>query len=210
MLVVACGGNRTGSTWVYRIAGEVLKRAGHTVRMVGADPATVPHEGLTVVCKSHTWLPLFDTDVRGLYTYRDPLDVLASWRTFGKELTDTLLRQTARFQVRTREMLLCPTVLCVRYEDAYATPIHTVKRVAEFLGCPVDFPVACQVEATVGVDAARRAAAKIEEGAADPVTQLRRNHVSHRMGKPGAGQSLPAEIVERFNALLEDADGLLA
>ncbi|RJK93820.1 hypothetical protein [Vallicoccus soli] len=218
LVLLACGGYRSGSTLAYNLLGEHAERSLAGARLGYVEPEQVPLldgpawsfvEALGVaVAKAHhspaipegaDWSGLL---ARGrllpVLTLRDWRDVLHSFcRAFGQDPAQALASRRWRVNLDNVRWWRDAGALLVPYDDLVAHPADVLARVWTATGLPLDERAAA---------AAVRAAAAVEAGPADAMgdaahgrTLLHEGHVA----TPGGGgwRAWPADVL----AEVEDA-----
>lgn len=150
MFVICAGMFRSGSTWQYQVAGEILATAGR--RAVGLGYLN-PHDfdcyleaprvaGTFGVLKTHELHPTFpallrDGKAKGLYSFRDLRDVVYSMaHQLGCSFTEVIheFRVIDRALAADRFWRAQPNVLLQRYKDWMADNAAQVRGIAAILG----------------------------------------------------------------------------
>lgn len=195
LIVLSCGGYRTGSTLQYNLAGEYAERANAGRRIGFVEPEQVALldagwsfvEALgTAVAKCHLapaagdgsegWRRLAQQDrLLAVYTVRDWRDVVHSWsRMFGQDLTQVFAHPRWALNLANLESWLAEGVRVQRYETLMADPLGALRELAALARLPIDG------DALAAAAQATRAAAS---SADDTRTLVHDDHVAH----PGGG-----------------------
>src|SRR3954451_259172 len=209
LLLLSCGGYRSGSTYCYNLLGEYVESlgSGRGGRRIGyVEPSQVPllpevwsfvdAMGIAVA-KSHNspgtdagaecWPALLAgpaTAVAPVCTVRDFRDVLHSFsRTFGEAPEDVLSSRRWRINLINLRWWLAAGAVRVAYEDLLDAPAKTLHEILVAVGIE---PEATAVEAAVAassVPAASGVAAGLSAKSIDRRTLLHSGHV----GDPAGG-----------------------
>ena len=168
MIVICAGMYRSGSTWQYLVAGELLDRipGGRRLGYVGRDefPALAPadagpprvlksHEGHTVCAE---WLAV--GTAKCLYSYRDMRDVAFSMaHKQGMSVAELAARGRLKLCIANHEFWTgCPNVFVQRYEPWLADPAAAVTGIANHLDIPLAPGEAEAIAAKFSLDENRR------------------------------------------------------
>jgi hypothetical protein len=175
MVLLACGGYRSGSTLQYNLAGEYTERAllGRRIGFVEPEQATLlPQvwsfvEALgTAVGKTHlapgversdrTWDALLEEDrLCPVYTVRDWRDVAHSWtRKFGQSAEEVFGSRRWALNLASMEGWLARGAHVLRYEDLRADPVGALRTIAGWADLPFD-PAAADAAAAAAMGADR-------------------------------------------------------
>jgi hypothetical protein len=170
---------RTGSTWLFNVTREILRRAGREVlpeRVPNDDKAMYelaqrdawadsdPHR--IWVLKIHGTILRSDLPRSKIITcIRDPRDVLVSFRQFmdtSFEHALTISQGVKRYVEGYRDH---PTDLLLRveYEDIESRPIDVLRRVAGFLDVPLIAADAAEIVAMFGRERVRQQVAELSQ-----------------------------------------------
>lgn len=201
VVLLSCGGYRSGSTYAYNLLGEHAERTNRGRRIGYLEPTQVPQlealwsvvEALGVaVAKTHqspaipegsdSWTGLLaDGRVLAVCTVRDWRDVLHSMsRMFGETPEQVLASRRWRVNVDNLRWWLGHGALEVRYDVLRARPGELLTRVAAELGLPDD------------QDADQDAAQAAVTAAAVPAAAV---PAAEAAGGPGAGSAPhPGEV----------------
>lgn len=219
LIVLACGGYRSGSTLQYNLVGEYVERAnlGRRIGFVEPEQAALLDdvwsfvEALGVaVAKCHL-APAVDERSRAwrdlrrrerllpVYTVRDWRDVAHSWsRMFDQDLGAVFRHPRWELNLANLESWLAEGAYVQRYEALVADPLAALRDLAGQAGLPLDDAMlrAAVAAATEGDDGG---------GAVDPRTLLHPDHVED----PGGGgwrswsAAERALVAERIAPLME-------
>lgn len=152
-IVVCLGLPRSGSTWVYNVARELLGRRYPEGPIAcgfsddfSAPASTGPRAVRCFLIKAHNPTAHFrallgSTSVRLLISIRDPRDAVASlMQGFRLPFHDAAgaVYSSAKALV---SIARCRHDLLLRYEDGFPDQIRTVQRIAAALGCKEEAPV---------------------------------------------------------------------
>lgn len=152
-IVVCLGLPRSGSTWLYNVARELLGRRypEGPIACGFSDDFTAPQSKgpRPVRCfliKAHNPNARFrallnSTGVRLLMSIRDPRDAVVSlMQSFRLPFRDAAgaVYSSARALAQTAQ---CRPGLLLRYEDGFPNHVATVQRIGEALGCTDEAPV---------------------------------------------------------------------
>ncbi|MCC6386231.1 MAG: glycosyltransferase [Dehalococcoidia bacterium] len=201
--VIVCGMYRSGSTWAYNVAYQVLHERGSVERLgvVDGNDHRWTLGGPAILAKWHEpdeqyalWLR--DGTALGLYSYRDLRDVAFSMAHKLGISFDELVAAgwLERFQAADAFWRSLPNVLVQRYEDLAADPPAAAAEIADHLGVTLTRAARDRIAAETsreahgalvetlrgrleasGVDLSDPANALLS----DPETQLHWNHIRH-------------------------------
>jgi hypothetical protein len=226
VLIVCNGMPRSASTWSFNVVLALLRnlqpdrevyadyeeRIGHFLERV---PATAAH----AVVKCHQLDPrgremAHAGAARVIYTWRDPVDAVAScMRMFDHDF------DTALDAVRPSLELLSfhrrhGTALILHYESITAAEVDAVKRIATYLGLDEHSQAVHEVRRETCIDRMKQRSESLPDEAElialtgfphDPRTLLHPNHIRH--GGSGYGYALlTAQQVERVNSYVHERD----
>jgi hypothetical protein len=169
---------RTGSTWLFNVTREILRRAGCEVL-----PERVPIDDKVMyqlaqqawadsdpsriwVLKIHGTILRTDLPRSKIITcIRDPRDVLVSFRRFMDTSFEHALAISAAVKRYVEGYRNHPADLLLRleYEDVESRPAEVLQRVATFLDVPVAAADELQILAMFGRERVRQRAADISE-----------------------------------------------
>lgn len=169
---------RTGSTWLYNVTREILRRAGHDVL-----PERVPIDEKAMyelaqqawvdslpariwVLKIHGTILRTDLPRSKIITcIRDPRDVLVSFRQF----MDTSFEHALAISTGVRRYVEgyrnhpADLLLRIAYEDIESRPAGVLRRVAEFLHVPLEAADEADIVARFGRDRVRQQVAALSQ-----------------------------------------------
>jgi hypothetical protein len=221
VLLLSCGGYRSGSTYLYNLAGEYVERANAGRRIGYIEPSQVPLlepvwsmvDALGVaVAKSHNspgtapgadcWPGLLDspaTTVVPVCTVRDFRDVLYSFsRMFGTEPEEAFASRRWRINLENLRWWLAAGAQRVDYDDLVRSPHTVLDGLRVTLGLPDAPQVAVDAVASASAAASDSSAAG---GTADSRTLL---HGGHRVDPDGgAWRRWPANRIAALRPQLE-------
>jgi hypothetical protein len=193
---VICGGMyRSCSTWQYEVAAHLLEAAGLGRRLGYLSGWAFQRwdaasgETGRFVFKSHEESPFLARALRagravGLYSYRDPRDVVYSMLHKRGQSFDEFVGQGMVHQILANDRFwrARPGILIQRYDDLIADPAEGVRSIAEFLGIRVDIEAVRQIAGAYSQDANRQRARRLQEqlvrsgvDLADPDSHARRD-----------------------------------
>lgn len=137
MIVVANGGYRTGSTFIYNALIAIFEE-----NFDKFERGVLPHDKIMKidkkknwVIKSHNWLPPKSTDIKSIYTRRYFLDVVSSMKKVQLKL-DPILEIVE--EKRRDKYMLSRECLTLDYEDFYDNEKWAIDRMCEYLGLTAD------------------------------------------------------------------------
>lgn len=142
MLVLCTGMIRSGSTWSYNVVRQLLARSATHVHATYSDSPTevLQQHGLDA---DHVVVKCHDPDQAGrvlikqrlcrtIYTYRDPLECLASGADVGMAFTPTLARLKASLELFEFQQA-AGDVHVVWYDEIVGRPRDRVRAIADYL-----------------------------------------------------------------------------
>jgi hypothetical protein len=169
---------RTGSTWLFNVTREILRRAGRDVL-----PERVPIDDQAMYALAQqAWLDsdpsriwvlkihgtILRTDLprsKIITCIRDPRDVLVSFRRFMDTSFEHALAISTGVKRYVEGYAHHPADLLLRveYEDVESRPAEVLRRVAIFLDVPVSVADELQILAMFGRESVRQRVADISE-----------------------------------------------
>lgn len=213
MIIVANGQPRSGSTLVYNITRLIALSKGRLGTTAGMNPPQVNQwikdrrEGKAAdfdVIKCHYYIPHHGrlVDMRLLYTYRNPLDALASstrvkGAVFEKMGYDLFIGGLHYDYSHYCAMAHVDTVgrLMIKYEDLQADVRRFIIHIADRMGIRLTTAGVHSIADELAVDRMKKLADSVE---VDSTTQIRRGHIGPKLGAPnGWREQLPPWIIER-------------
>lgn len=229
VLLLSCGGYRSGSTYLYNLTGEYVERANAGRRIGYLEPSQVPLLGQlwsvvealgVAVAKSHNspgtaagadcWPSLLAspaTTVVPVCTVRDFRDVLYSFsRMFEVEPEEALRSRRWRINLDNLRWWLAAGARRVDYDDLVGSPHVALDDLHRALGLPADPEVTEQAvaAATAAVSGRGAPATAGIAGTADRRTLL---HTGHLADPDGGGWRRWSP--ERLTALRPQLEPLL-
>lgn len=184
---------RTGSTWLFNVTREILRRAGRVVL-----PQRVPQEreDMFELARREAWTDtdpariwvlkvhgtLFRPDLprsKIITSLRDPRDVLVSFRRFMNTSFEHALRISEEIRKYPEAYRDFPPgmVMSVDYEDIKTHPRRLLREIGEFLG--VGLAVGAEAD-IVAAYSRQRVRQMTEQTTADVMIRLRENAVVAR------------------------------
>jgi hypothetical protein len=224
VLLLSCGGYRSGSTYLYNLAGEYVERANAGRRIGYLEPSQVPLlesvwsviEALGVaVAKSHNspgtaagadcWPSLLEspaTNVLPVCTVRDFRDVLHSFsRMFSVEPEDALESRRWRINLDNLRWWLAAGAVRIDYDDLLTSPCSALEQLSKELGLA---PVASVVEDAVAAAAMAVPTSDDRAPAADVADRRTLLHAGHLADPDGGGwRRWPSERLAALRPRLE-------
>ncbi len=206
LLLLSCGGYRSGSTYCYNLLGEYAERVGVGRRIGYIEPSQVPllpavwsfvdAMGMAVA-KSHNspgtdagaecWPALMTdpaTEIAPVCTVRDFRDVLHSFtRKFGETPEDVLRSRRWRINVTNLRWWLGAGAVRVAYEDLLDAPGKILSEVLAAVGLEPDVAEVDAAVSAASAPAATSVAAGLPAEAIDQRTLLHPDH----LGDPEGG-----------------------
>lgn len=217
MIVVINGQPRSGSTLAFNIVRLIALAKGRLRQSSGTNPPAldrwIANEAVAGkqidLFKCHYWVPRSTgIGLSLIYTYRNPLDVIASSvrvpdkrHVFEASGYDPFIAGLHYDYSHYCAMQMLASadynqwLLQIRYFEMHADPLNTVGRIAKHLGIRLSEGAAASIVDELAVDRMKNLADNVD---VDEATQIRRGHISETMGVPGAWRTLPAEIVRRI------------
>jgi len=181
---------------------KLLEARGHPYDYAGTSAAQVDEELRQQlnstrwrVVKVHHYEPPFDIVRRAfiIYTYRNPLDVMASLQRlpkFGRTPYKKRLRYPKKMSTEYFYMKKHPAILMLKYEDVYNDLPAAVDRIREYLGLPPMPEDVKRIAHEVDPVTVKAFTDSLHEDTADMKTQLRGKHISETKGEPGAWEDV--------------------
>lgn len=203
MLVLVNGMYRSGSTAAYNAARLILETTKHGRATGGVGGNSIQHfvNNLAfhdwIVAKTHEQVVEHRT-VKMVFTYRHPFDMTASRmmrHDIQHEDTEKALneiRKNVDMYWRTRDKSNC---LMVRYEDWYPFSEPFIEHLARFMNVYVNPEQMKEILQAMDVRSMKQVSDSIARADADPITQLRGEHISERLGQPGAGTEIVSQAI---------------
>jgi hypothetical protein len=170
MLVLIGGMQRSGSTFTFNIARELLKVSGSVYVEASADLAgAIDRSNGTdhVVLKDHAGsealvAAVLQGTVRTICTVRRVEDALASWmQTFGFDLSTAIHHLKGWFAMYER---IQPVSLTVGYGRIEKDPIGTATKIAELLNVSVNRDIVADIAESYSRENVQRLVEGIERG----------------------------------------------
>jgi hypothetical protein len=226
-MVILCDGMvRSGSTWSFNVALQLLRSYDPNRKAFGTyseNPvvlaAAIKPRFSNLVIKSH----VLDRLARGLcttgaiktiYTWRQPYDAVASCvQMFGLSVPDSI--GTLRSALRVWSFHRVTNSACiVAYEEIVTEPFATIKRIADYLGLAIESAQLRGIAEEVSFERVRRYSnslgelkpsrlTRINGYVFDRATLLHQNHI--RNGTIGYGAGLLGhECLHEIDAMLRE------
>lgn len=133
MIVVANGGYRTGSTFIFLAIQEILRYNGieFEEKILSTEEIQNLDSSKNYVVKSHNWIPPIDTTIKTVYSRRNYLDVYASFIKANITVLDPI---TEILEEKRREKLMLGLrILVLEYQDFFNNEIFAVNKIAKYL-----------------------------------------------------------------------------
>src|SRR4051812_3102656 len=207
LLLLSCGGYRSGSTYCYNLLGEYVEHVASGRRIGYIEPSQVPLlpdvwsfvDALGIaVAKSHNspgtddgaecWPTLLAdaaTTVAPVCTVRDFRDVLHSFsRKFGETPEDVLRSRRWQVNLTNLRWWLGAGAVRVAYEDLLDAPAKTLHEVLVAIGIE---PEATAVEAAVAASSVPAASGVAAGLAAETIDRRTLLHSDHLCDPAGGG-----------------------
>jgi hypothetical protein len=224
VLLLSCGGYRSGSTYCYNLLGEYVELANAGRRIGYVEPSQVPLlepvwsfvDALGfAVGKSHNapgtadgadgWPALLEgagTTVVPVCTVRDLRDVLHSFsRMFASEPEDVLRSRRWQINVDSVRWWLAAGALRVAYEDLVAAPGKVLAELVGLAGAPEEPALVDRAVAAASYDQAEADRARGRPEPADSRTLLHPGHLADPAG--GGWRRWGEQRLERMRPELE-------
>lgn len=194
MYVLCVGLHRSGSTWQYQVAADLIERH-HGGRRLGFVGSPLPAGDGWAVLKWHDPAPeyarlLSDGRARAIYCYRDLRDVAYSLMHKVGESFDEMIaaRRLETCLAADAFWSAQPNTLVQRYEDVVRSPGTAIEQIAATLGVELDITEVLDLKARYSIEANAARAAQVAANPAnvleyDPSTLLHWNHI--RQGEVG-------------------------
>jgi len=222
MIVFIAGMPRSGSTFCFNIARDILRSRGDVLQMPSANLARVPEEARSathVLLKSHEADPACLSAVRGgsvraICSLRRPEDAIASWiEVFGQDLDDSIAvmqRWILMFrQIETRASILSFSLI-------ERLPLVAAWRVARFVDPQASWSEIGRAARRVEKRSVEHRLANLDPGAPgvthigfsyyESDTFLHRRHVSQDGSRRAARILTPDQIKVIRSALASEID----
>lgn len=212
LIVLSCGGYRSGSTLQYNLAGEYAERtnAGRRIGFVEPEQVAVLETGWSfvealgvAVAKCHLAPATGDGSERwrtiaeqgrllAVYTVRDWRDVVHSWaRMFDQDLEQVFAHPRWALNLANLESWLAEGARVQRYETLMADPLGALQELAALARLPIDgdgMAAAAQATRVTAAPGGTDADTDADAGAGraqagDARTLVHDDHVAH----PGGG-----------------------
>jgi hypothetical protein len=224
LLVVSCGGYRSGSTYCYNLLGEYVERA-NTGRRIGyVEPSQVPLLAEvwsfldamgSAVAKSHNspgtdagaecWPTLMAdaaTPVAPVCTVRDFRDVLHSFsRKFGESPEDVLRSRRWEINLSNLRWWLAAGAVRIAYEDLLDAPAKTLAETLTAIGIDPHTATVDAAVAAASLPEVSDVAAGLADAGVDRRTLLHADHVGDPTG--GGWRRWDAERLATLRPALE-------
>ena len=178
MYVLCVGLHRSGSTWQYQVASDLVERHYGGRRIGFTGPPLPPDDGWSVA-KWHDPAPDFARllgagRARALYCYRDLRDVAFSLMHKTGETFDEMIaaRRLETSLAADAFWTAQPNTLIARYEDVVRSPGTAIERIAAMLGIELDISGVLDLMCRYSLDANTRRAAQVAALAADQGVNL--------------------------------------
>lgn len=228
MLVLCTGMIRSGSTWSYNVARLLLGRCAPRVHGIYSDSPTevMLHHGLDV---DHCVIKCHDPDraarvlikhrlCRTIYTYREPIDCLASTADLGLSFEPTLERLRASLELLEFQRA-AGGVHLVWYDDIIERPRDRVRAIADYLELEVGDEIVDAVAEMLTRDRVRYVIRSQQKSAAqlagaglqwDPKTLFNERHIRDNPSDPAVvvGADHRAAVVAALSAWTDAAGRL--
>jgi hypothetical protein len=207
-LILINGGHRTGSTLTYNIVREMCLLNHLRVNVIQtSNTKRRDFEDYDVeISKCHNYVPrIRKANVDAIFNFRNPHDSVASWVMYLKAgglnpklLSDGLIdidkiiesvRQDQKAVKRARESYS----LLIGYYSLFTDMDGCIQNISAHLGIPADARIKREISRRLERYTVN------QELEADPVTQLRKHHVSVNGGRPGSFFSLDQLTQEKVN-----------
>jgi hypothetical protein len=160
VFVICCGMYRSGSTWQYQVACELVERT-HQGRRIGyfgsyedfrETTQELDNSSLMLVLKCHDFQQPYlnliaDHGAKAVYSYRDIRDVACSlaWK-FARSFDETVAGAELRGAISSYYgWTAAPASLIQRYEQIVRNPVEAVREIATHLSLEIDDRVAIEV-----------------------------------------------------------------
>ena len=138
MIVIIAGMQRSGSTFSFNVARELLATRGRvrTVSNNNLGQIELPGVGCHLIIKSHQpdaamRALIAEGQARCICTLRKPEDAVASWMRVFKFDLDSSIDAIKSWLAWHRELSSC--TLNISYEDIDNRPLHAVRRICHFV-----------------------------------------------------------------------------
>ncbi len=212
VVLLACGGYRSGSTLTYNLLGEHAERSlvgrrigyvepGQVELIAGPAWSFVAALGVAVGKAHHSpaipeggpWQRLLDGRLLAVCTVRDWRDVLHSFsRVYGQSPAEVLASRRWQVNLANLRWWAGAGARLVRYEDLHTDPGRLLADVDADLGLPHDPARAAQAVAAATPPDVAREGGGFAEDRSDPRTLLHDRHVSTPAG--GGWRSWPTDV----------------
>lgn len=183
MIVLITGMMRSGSTIAFNIVRQLLSQHGEHVHCEPADDiaGSIQNNGLSadhLIYKQHlgsafSWSLIKHECAKGICTYRDPEEAMASWmQVFGYSFDEAMdaFRGSIDFIEFQRGR-----VLFVNYESIQCALVSVIKRISEYLGV-ASVSQTCH-EIAHSLDRTNVQSVCMAATTYDPITFFHRNHI---------------------------------
>jgi hypothetical protein len=229
MLIICNGMPRSASTWSFNVVLGLLRNSYSGVGVYGGYSEAVAQflESIPLPC-AHVVLKCHTLDAVGrilaqsgaakvIFTSRDIADAAASFMAmFNHSFEHALDVMDSALELH-RFHLGGGNAVILRYDEVMSDPPGAVRRIAEYLGLPVDSEIIREVAAETSFERMSKKVRELDtikdEGrlvrlpstSYDPATLLNINHI--RDGRSGYGQTvLTAEQLKMVAALIHKYD----
>jgi hypothetical protein len=197
---------RSGSTWSFNVCRELYQllpqqfnepvKSGYleAVQLEHLVTQKWPTMTAPTVIKAHYIGPAAMAALRagtakGICTYRDPRDCVASDMAFMSYPLEVCLKRFGGTLEPLRLYQTTPNILLVKYEDMMVDRPRQLRRIANHLGVPANDAALHQIDARTNLQACKELCAQLPKRPAnqvlhqanhiiDPVTHLHQNHIN--------------------------------
>lgn len=232
-MVILCDGMvRSGSTWSFNVALQLLRSYDRNRKAFGTyseNPAVlaaaIKPRFSNLVIKTHALDPLSrglcaTGAIKTIYTWRQPYDAVASCvQMFGLSVPDSIaaLRNALRVWSFHR---VTNSACIVAYEEIVAEPFAAIERIAAYLGLAIESAQLRGIAEEVSFERVRRYSnslgelepsrlAGINGNVFDRATLLHQNHIRNGANGYGCGLLGPARLNKIDAMLREEGFGFL-
>jgi hypothetical protein len=224
MLIFCNGMPRSASTWSYNVVLQLLRRANIGAVNGGYDEnlhrfsQTMPSGAAHVVLKCHsldpTGLMLVQVGAaKVVFTWRDPVDAVASFMTMFKTDFEQSLRAISD-SIDLYHFHRRHGGLTLSYEEVVEQPTVCIDRIARYFYIQMDGSLACEIAQANSLGKMKEKVQEIgsldygprlvrrDRGLYDPETLLNVDHIHH--GGYGYGKSVLSDV--QLNRIAEVVD----
>ena len=206
-LCICNGVIRSGSTWSFNVCREVYRELGLS-RGLKSSSAYLDHQPLeqfvalqwpamrdaATVIKAHSigvnaMTAIRKGLVKGVCTYRDPRDCIASDLAFMDYPLEISIKRISGTLTPLRVYQTTPHILLVRYEDMMRDRLGQIRRIARHLGVQLDEMAVQRIDSKTNMESSQRICGELKHRPSDalmqvathrvdPTTHLHENHVN--------------------------------